>query len=138
MKAADDFELATKRGRARKASAPAATAAHYDRKTGRVVISLNTRLDIAFSPRDAQGLEHAKPSQLDEIEISPSGFGIHFPKLDADIYLPALLEGMLGSRTWMAARMGAAGGGSKSLPKRAAARANGKLGGRPRKTAAYA
>jgi hypothetical protein len=36
----------------------------------------------------------------------------------------------------MAARLGVKGGKSRSLPKRAAARANGALGGRPRKSAA--
>jgi hypothetical protein len=73
---------------------------------------------------------------LDPIEISPSGFGIHFPKLDADLYLPALLEGLLGSRAWMAARLGARGGKATSPAKISAARANGRLGGRPRKTEA--
>src|SRR5205807_9670530 len=102
-------------------------------KTGRIIIHLSSKVDLSFSPRDAQGLEDAKPSQLKEIEISPSGFGIHFPKLDADIYLPALLEGFLGSRQWMATRLGAAGGKSRSAAKRSASRANGKLGGRPRK-----
>ena len=33
--------------------------AHYDRRLGRVVIRLNSGLDVAFSPRDAQGLENA-------------------------------------------------------------------------------
>jgi hypothetical protein len=87
---------------------------------------------VSFSPRDAQGLEAATPSQLQEIEISPSGFGIHFPKLDADLYLPAILQGFFGSRNWMAARLGQVGGKSRSVAKRAASRANGKLGGRPR------
>jgi hypothetical protein len=97
------------------------------------VIRLNSRLDVSFSPHDAQGLEHAKPSQLEPIKISPSGFGIHFPKLDADIYLPGLLEGFLGSKRWMAAQLGQAGGKARSPAKRAAARANGRLGGRPKK-----
>jgi hypothetical protein len=73
--------------------------------------------------------------RLDEIEISPSGFGIHFPKLDADLYMPGLLEGFLGSKKWMASRLGQAGGQSRSRMKREASRENGKLGGRPRKTA---
>ena len=90
-------------------------------------------LKVSFSPRDAQGLEEATPLQLQEIEISPSGFGIHFPKLNADLYLPAILQGFLGSRKWMASRLGQAGGKSRSPAKRAASRANGKLGGRPRK-----
>jgi Protein of unknown function (DUF2442) len=133
MESHDQFERATQRARKRQASLPKAVNAHYDRRIGRIVIHLDTRLDIAFSPRDAQGLEHAKPAQLDSIEISPSGFGLHFPKLDADIYLPALLEGFLGSRKWMASRMGTTGGQSRSAAKTAAARKNGALGGRPKK-----
>jgi hypothetical protein len=122
--------------KALKASTPAATEAHYDRKTKSVIVKLSTGIGIFFSPQDAQGLEDATPSQLSEIEIAASGFGLHWPKLDADIYVPALLEGSLGSRKWMAARLGAQGGKARSLAKRTAARANGALGGRPRKSPA--
>jgi hypothetical protein len=115
------------------ASIPRAVSAHYDRENGRVVIRLSSNLEVSFLPSDAQGLEKATPSQLDEIEISPSGLGIHFPKLDADLYLPAILQGFLGSRKWMASRLGQAGGKSRSAAKKKASRANGKLGGRPRK-----
>src|SRR5260370_28259330 len=93
------IERANRHAAARKASTPVATAARYDRKADRVILSLNTNLEIMFSPKNAQGFEHAKPSQLAPIEISPSGYGIHFPTLDADLYLPALLECFLGSRT---------------------------------------
>ena len=65
--------------------------------------------------------------------MSPSGLGIYFPELDVDFYLPSLLEGFLGSKQWMAAQMGKAGGKATAAAKAAAARANGKLGGRPRK-----
>ena len=116
-------------------STPAATSARYDRKSGSIIVKLSAGIGIFFSPKDAQGLEAASPAQLSEIEITPSGFGLHFPKLDADLYLPALLEGFLGSRKWMAARLGAAGGSARSKSKATAARANGSLGGRPRKAA---
>ena len=129
----DDFALATKRAERRRAAEPAALAARYDRRRDRVVIELSTGCEVAFAPRRAQGLERAKPSDLEPIEISPSGFGLHFPKLDADLWLPGLLEGVFGSRRWMAARLGARGGKSKSKAKARAARTNGKLGGRPRK-----
>jgi hypothetical protein len=112
---------------------PHAVAAHYDRKADRIVLALSSNIELMFSPGNVEGLEEATSAQLAAIEISPSGFGIHFPKLDADIYLPALLEGVLGSRRWMASRLGAEGGKSRSKSKRTAARANGKLGGRPRK-----
>jgi hypothetical protein len=112
---------------------PTATAVRYDRRIGRIVIDLSSGIEVAFRPHDAQGLEDAKPDDLTEIEISPSGLGIHFPRLDADLYLPALLEGFLGSRQWMAAEMGKAGGKATTEAKAAAARENGRLGGRPRK-----
>jgi hypothetical protein len=133
MESHDNFKLASKRAKELQASIPRAVSAHYDREIGRVVIRLSSNLDLSFSPNDAQGLEKATPSQLGEIEISPSGLGIHFPKLDVDLYLPAILQGFLGSRKWMASGLGQAGGKSRSVAKQEASRANGKLGGRPRK-----
>ena len=132
MTSREEFERATRRGAGLRGAMPIAVAARYDRRLGRVVIRLDSGLDVAFSPRDAQGLEKATAAQLRDIEISPSGFGINFPRLDADIYLPTLLQGFLGSRAWMAARLGAIGGKSRSAAKLSAARRNGKLGGRPK------
>jgi hypothetical protein len=134
MEQTDRFELANRVASERLASQPHAVRARYDRRIGRVVITLSTNLDVAFSPRDAEGLENASPAQLSPIEISPSGLGIHFPKLDADLYLPALLEGFLGSRQWMAHRLGSQGGKSRSAAKVSAAKRNGRLGGRPKKS----
>ncbi len=91
----DEIEAANERAAERLAKTPTAVAARYDRRIGRLVIDLSTGLSIAFKPHDAQGLEAAKPQQLSKIEISPSGFGIYFPDLDADLYLPGLLEGFL-------------------------------------------
>lgn len=129
----DEFEAANQRAVERLRKTPIATAVRYDRRIGRIVIDLSSGIEIAFRPHDAQGLEHAKPHQLAEIEISPSGMGIHFPRLDADLYLPAILEGFLGSRRWMAVEMGKRGGKITTEAKAAAARENGRLGGRPRK-----
>ena len=126
-------QAANRRAEERQVSTPRAIAAHYDRKHKRVVIQLSSNLDVSFSPDVAQGLENAMPSQLDQIEITPSGFGLHFPKLDADLYLPAILQGVFGSKKWMAAQLGHAGGRSRSTAKKAASRANGRLGGRPKK-----
>jgi hypothetical protein len=129
----DEYDAANRRAVSRKRKNPVATAVRFDRRIGRIVIDLSSGLEVAFRPHDAQGLEHAKADDLAEIEVSPSGLGIHFPRLDADIYLPALLEGFLGSRSWMAAEMGKVGGKASTNAKVAAARQNGKLGGRPRK-----
>lgn len=127
------FEAANQRGKAKKAAYPAVVAARYDRRICKVVVSLASGLDLAFSPHGAQGLETARPVDLTDIQISASGLGIHFPKLDADIYIPALIEGFLGSKSWIASENGRRGGRSASSVKSAAARKNGRLGGRPRK-----
>ena len=129
------FVMAAERAKRRQAAQPRAISARFDRASGRIVIELSSRVEVSFFPRDAQGLEHAQASQLERMEISPSGIGIHFPRLDADLYVPAILEGLLGSRRWMAANLGRSGGRSRSRAKRAAARANGRLGGRPKKAA---
>jgi len=131
----DEFEKATERAQGRQDSLPRAIRVHYDRTGRKLVVDLSSKLTLSFSPYDAQGLEQATPWQLEEVEISPSGFGIHFPRLDADLYVPGLLEGFLGSKKWMASRLGQLGGQSRSHAKKASSRANGKLGGRPRKSA---
>ncbi len=112
-----------------------AVAARYDHGADRVVATLNTGVEIAFPPRLAEGLAGASPENLAEIEVSPAGLGLHWPKLDVDLYLPAILKGVLGSNRWMAAELGAAGGRARSPSKTVAARENGRKGGRPRKSA---
>lgn len=132
----DEFRKATAKGAAMRKSHPVALAARYDRREGRVVVTLAAGLELSFAPQMTEGLQHAKPAELTRIEVSPSGFGLHFPALDADVYLPALLEGFLGTRRWMASQLGARGGKARSSAKTKAARRNGRLGGRPRKSAA--
>lgn len=111
-----------------------AVAARYDRRAARIVVRLNSGLELAFPPDLAEGLADAAPDDLAEIEISPSGLGLHWPRIDADLYIPALLQGVFGSKNWMARQLGASGGRVRSGAKIAAARENGRRGGRPRKT----
>lgn len=117
----------------RLAAGPVALSARYDRRIDRIVVGLRSGIEISFEPKSAQGLEDARPAQLGKIEITPSGLGLHFPQLDADVYLPALLQGVFGSRSWMAQAMGQAGGMATTDAKARAARENGLRGGRPRK-----
>lgn len=100
----DAFVKATERAAELRAKTPRAISARYDRHHRRVVVQLSSNLGIFFSPRDAEGLEHASSDELQEIEMSPSGYGLHFPRLDADLYVPALLDGSFGSERWMAER----------------------------------
>ena len=127
------FVAATRLGAARLQQSPGAVRARYDALANRVVIELNTGLELAFRPQDVEGLDTASAQALSTVHLSPSGLGVYFPDLDVDLYIPSLLQGLLGSQSWMAAQLGKAGGQACTPAKVAAARANGKLGGRPRK-----
>lgn len=115
---------------------PRAVSAHYDRSRNRVIVELTTGIEIGFAPEHAQGLEHASAADLAAVELEEFGLGLHFPTIDADIYVPSLLKGILGSRSWMAARLGAEGGRARTPAKAAASRANGRRGGRPKAASA--
>lgn len=112
---------------------PRAVAATYLSERHRVLIEMNDGLEVTFAPQRYQDLADATPEQLSEIEVSGRGSAIYFPRLDASIYIPGLLQGLTGTRQWMAQELGRRGGRAKSAVKAAASAANGKLGGRPRK-----
>ena len=129
-----EFERAEARAREER-EAGHVLSARYDRRRRRVIVLLNTGVEVTFPAAQAEGLAGASSDDLAQIEISPTGLGLHWPRLDADLYVPALLRGDFGSRSWMAAQMGAAGGRSRSAAKASAARKNGRKGGRPRRAA---
>ena len=130
-----EVRAAEKRMQARLKGQPHAVSARYDRRGERIVVGLSNGLDLGVPVNLAEGLAGAKPGDLADVEISPTGLGLHWPRLDADLYLPALLEGLFGTHRWMARVMGKAGGRSTSSSKQAASRVNGRPGGRPRKVA---
>jgi hypothetical protein len=130
--AAEQFAAAKARSDLRMRG-PRAESAHYDAGRNRVIVRLTTGIEVGFAPGDVPGLEAASTDDLLAVEVEALGLGIHFPTIDADLYVPALLEGVLGSKNWMAARLGAAGGRVRTPAKAAASRQNGKRGGRPRK-----
>jgi hypothetical protein len=130
-----EFKEANARMAKRLASASRAIAAHFDSARSKIVIDFGDGTEFSFPPTKAQGLEGASAQDLEEIEVSPAGLGLHWPRLDADLYIPALLQGIFGTENWMAQTLGRKGGEAVSEKKRAAARANGRAGGRPRKRA---
>lgn len=126
-----EFEAALERGRIARQTEPRAQAARYDRKSGRVMVELTNGCTFAFPPRLAQGLETATDDELATVEIMGAGYGLHWEALDADLSVPGLLGGLFGTKSYMARRAGQ----TTSPAKAAAARENGRKGGRPRKHA---
>jgi hypothetical protein len=102
-----------------------------------VILKLTDGSRRMLPREDLQGLETGTPEQLARVEIVGGGTGLHWPDLDADLYVPALLRGIYGTRLWMA-KIGKRGGSARTSAKKRASRANGKLGGRPRRDASAA
>ncbi len=114
-----------------------AVSARYDRRSARVVVMLTTGVQLAFPARLVEGLAGATAESLGEIEISPSGGGLGCIGrcLMLMCIFPRCCRGVFGSGSGMARELGANGGSAR--PARvAAARENGRKGGRPRKRAA--
>lgn len=93
---------------------------------------LSTGVELGLTPGAVEGLAGASAEDLRAVEVEAQGLGLHFPRLDADLYVPALLDGLLGSRRWLASRLGTVGGQARSETKAMASRENGRKGGRPK------
>jgi hypothetical protein len=55
-----EFERANQKASEMQASVPRAVSARYDRRLGRVVIALSSKVDVMFAPRDAEGVERRR------------------------------------------------------------------------------
>jgi hypothetical protein len=76
----DKVKVANRRGKEILSSTPRATSAYYDKRTGRIVIQLNTKLDVAFRPQDAQGLVDARAFTTGADRNLSLRLGYPFPK----------------------------------------------------------
>lgn len=129
-----EFKAVEARGKEILETEPRAVSAGYDSKTGRVTIELVNGCTFTFPTHLVQDLAEASPDDLATVEVDGVGFNLHWPKLDADLYVPALVAGVFGTRDWMKKALARQAGSTTSAAK-AAARANGAKGGRPRKRA---
>ena len=109
--------------------------AEYERKPDLISLYLNDGIRVSIPRMKLQGLEGAEPAKLAKIEIRGRGTGLHWPLLDVDHYVPGLLNRVFGTSRWMA-ELGRRGGSITTRAKAAAARANGKKGGRPKRRVA--
>jgi hypothetical protein len=128
----EEYNAAVERGRVAEATEPRAKAAKYDRRRRRIVVDLTNGSTFAFPVGLVQFLQDATEDELAEVEVLGRGYGLHWETLNVDYTVPGLMSGIFGTRKYMAQLAGRA----TSEAKAAAARANGKKGGRPRKTAA--
>jgi hypothetical protein len=130
---ADQFAKGVNAGERLRQRMPLAVSAKYAQ--GRVHVELNNGCAFVFPATNAQGLAGASAASLKSIEIQGAGLGLYWPLLNADLHVPSLLKGVMGTRQWMR-ELGKAGGSVRSEKKAQTSKNNGKLGGRPRKAAA--
>ncbi len=129
-----EFEMATIRG-AKTLAGPHAVSVRYDMTEKAVVLGLPNGVFVGLPADRLEGLQGATDEQLGNVVLEAKGLGLFWPDIDADLYVPALLQNIFGSKKWMAAQLGASGGKTKSAAKAHASRVNGRKGGRPRKNA---
>jgi hypothetical protein len=110
--------------------------AAYQPEDGHIMLLFTSGAKFSFPTQMAQGLQSDDPAALKEIQVNSGGLGLHWPKLDADLYVPSLLIGRFGSQKWMAQLLGSKGGQSRSDAKKLASARNGAKGGRPKKSVA--
>jgi hypothetical protein len=110
---------------------PRAVRAWYDADRHLVMFEIRNGCVFGFPPPENPywGLKGATPAQLAEVEPIENGYGLHWEELDADLSIQGLMFDLLNIKAWYARWLG----GAKSEAKAAAARENGKKGGRPRK-----
>jgi hypothetical protein len=123
-------KAAKRRGKETARSEVQAKTVHYDAFTNRVVIELKNGAIFQLPRSLVQGLSDAPSEELAQVRLGPRGASLHWDTLDVDLSISGLLMGVFGTRSWMAA-LGQKGGRVKSVSKAAAARQNGKKGGRP-------
>ena len=123
-----EIVAANERGRIYFETHPIAKSARYDAASDRVIVNLTNGCTFMFPPKLVQGMEEATSEQIAQIDIG-SGIGLHWDELDVDVRVSGLMAGVFGTKSYMAQL----GGSTKSPAKAAAARENGKKGGRPRR-----
>jgi hypothetical protein len=130
-----ELKAAEARGRRILVTEPRASSARYDRATGRVVIDLTSGCTYAFPTRLVQDLQGASEVSLEAIQVDGLGLDLHWPTLGVDLYVPALVSGVFGTRVWMAGERARIAGQTTSRGGADATRKNGAKSGRTRKVA---
>ena len=126
-----EFEAATEAERIADLTEPRARSVAYDPATGRIVVELKLVSAFAFPPDLFPELAGQSPEELAKVYTTASGDGIYWDDLDVGIETAGILVRILGDA--LLRSFASKGGSARSERKAAAARANGRKGGRPRK-----
>ncbi|MBD2652776.1 DUF2442 domain-containing protein [Synechocystis sp. FACHB-383] len=110
---------------------PCVRQVEYDHQRNLIVFYFANGSQFAVPPDLIQGLQGATVEQLNDVWLDRAGLSVHWPSLDADFSILSLVQGIFGTKAWMA-EIGRQGGKQTSEAKRRASRENGQKGGRPK------
>lgn len=127
----NDLDLIRERMRREFPGEPRVVGARYDHATSRVLVELSNGCLFGFPVWMVPGTSRATPDELEQIELEPFGEAVLWTEINADVHVTGLMLSALNVKAWAAKYLGSATSPAKS----AAARENGKKGGRPRKRA---
>jgi len=126
------YARARARGDARVADSSSVVNARYISGADAIELAFKGGGSMSIPLATVPSLERASASKLEPVVVSPAGDALSWPPLDADVYVPGLVERAFGTGLF-AASTGRRGGRRRSKATAAAAKANGAKGGRPRK-----
>jgi hypothetical protein len=129
------IQAAMKRGEETFKTDPRADSARYDAKRDRVIVELVNGCTYIFPAHLLQDFQGVDSQGMNEIIVDGLGYDLYWPQLDINLYVPAIVSGIFGTKAWMEKALARRAGQAKSPAKAAASRANGAKGGRPRKAA---
>jgi Protein of unknown function (DUF2442) len=100
-----ELRAAEARGREMLATEPRASTAYFDQENRSVTVELVNGCSFRFPVDLVQDLHGASEEALAEVAVDSVGYNLHWPALDVDLYVPALVAGVFGTRQWMAREM---------------------------------
>jgi Protein of unknown function (DUF2442) len=126
-----NFAKASRAGRQAAKTEPRAASATYRAKDEALHVALTNGAKFIIPVKLIPELQKASVRDIRKVEVLGRGGGLHWEILDVDISVPGLIASVFEGPTWLA-ELGRVGGQRSSAAKAAAARKNGRKGGRPR------
>jgi hypothetical protein len=126
-----NFARASRAGKRASKMEPRASTVVYQPKEHALRIELTNGAAITLPVALIPSLRRATARDIHAVEILGRGGGLHFEGLDLDLSVPGLFSSLFAGPEWLA-ELGRIGGRKSSAAKAAAARRNGRKGGRPR------
>jgi len=126
-----NFARASQVGRRAANSEPRAARVEYRPRERALSIELTNGAAVILPVKLIPTLRRAAPRDVRAVEVLGRGSGLHWDSLDLDLSVPNLLSSVFAGPAWLA-ELGRLGGRRSSPAKAAAARRNGRKGGRPR------